>query len=215
MVVEMRISKRNLAIDQADDGEDNVRPVLATICFDREGSVSADGFRLACVPYPEPCAEDDPAIGTLIPIDLARRAAKAARWRDEIHLERDGDNFAIVVRQRLDDGEPQRLEVRLTGEVAKSTVAYPNWRNIVPPESGVTAELAVNPKFLIAACKLLHEAGYTAVRLRISGEAKPLIVEGVEIGKANNAGAFLLVMPMRVLSRSDGLAVVEGGKASG
>lgn len=208
----MRISKRNLAIDQADDSEDCVRPTLATICFEHEGSVSADGIRLALVPYPEACAEDDAAIGTLIPIDIARRAAKAARWRDEIHLERDGDNFAITIRQRLDDGSPERVDVRLTGEVAKPTVAYPNWRNIVPPESGITAEAAVNPKYLIEACKRLHEAGYTAVRLRLSDQHKPLIVEGVEIGSANNAGAFLLVMPMKVVNRTDGLTVVKGGK---
>lgn len=207
----MRISKRNLAIDQADDNEDTFRPVLATIHFEREGSVSADGIRLAFVPYPEPCAEDDPAIGTMMPIDIARRAAKVARWRDVIDLERDGDRFTIVIRQRdYDDSVP--VEVRISG--APSTAGkFPKWRDLVPPDA--KAEALVNPEYLIDACKQLHDAGYHSVRLKVPGDEKwPVVVEGSD-DHTDGPAPMLLVMRMKQLAPGERLRDVSSGKAAG
>lgn len=193
----LKISKRNLAIEIA-AGPDSGRPVLESILFEREGSVSADGIRLAHVPYPEPCAEDDPAIGTPVPIGLARRAAKIARWRDDVRLERDGDRFAIVVRSRqLEDGKPDgTTEVRISGEVG--TGPFPKWRNLVPGEKEVLGVVVVSTRYLIEAAEALHRAHCSGVRLTVAPGPKPLMIEGVMHEGAGEP--LLLVMPLDVRS---------------
>ncbi len=211
----MRISKQNLAIEQAPTSDDRRSfTQIQGILFERDGSVSTDRFRLVFVPYPEPCDDDDPAVGTVVPIDLARRAATVARWRDRIELTREGGHVLLTISPPGDDGDDDDdapapgPTIRLRARVADQP--FPAWRSLVPASDQITSETVVDTAYLAEAAEKLREAGCFAVRLRVPGDAQsPLVVEGLRHGEAE--GPLVLIMPMRFRDRRH-LAPVEAGE---
>ena len=156
----MRITKENLtrhlaAVDHA------VSLPLRGIFFTAEGSFSADGFRLLCVPYPEPLGDTGlprtltdwmPGTGEGVivsAVECARIGASIPDFGAEVTLAPVGDEVWIDVAHQ-DGGAHHRVRP-ITG-------AWPKWRKIVPAGNPV-ARLFVTAGMLRAVLDQLAPDG--------------------------------------------------------
>lgn len=188
----MRITKENLTVTSA--GYDLGRPKIESILFDRAGTVSADGFRLTFVPYPDgPASEDDQAVGMILPIAAAARIAMVADDDSTINVARalgEGDVFNISVR-----GIP---DVDL-GAAALFTFAavegpYPSRDKIVPTTFG--HEITLNIEYLRDALAAVERMGAIGARLRMNGIGEPILVDAYGSEWADGARPYVVVMPI-------------------
>ena len=202
-----RIDKTNLTCHVA--ATDDSRPVLHGIHFDQQGSVSADGFRLLMVPYPDGEAPTDlPEGGVTVRLDDALRVARSVPNA----IRRRGTTEAPVVALKAADG---RVSIAATdGQGTTSLTAraicstYPNYRAIFPTSEPVFA-IGVTPRLLVSAIEQIAAVmkargwGHAAVRLEFHGESAPIVVEPMH---GQPKGLRAAVMPCHVAREPETLA---------
>lgn len=198
----MRIARQNLTVETA--AEDTGRPVIESILFDRDGTISADGFRLTFVPYPDgPAAGDDPVVGMLLPILAARRLASAADDDDQIDVRRasgEPPTFEVAI---LPPGWTQDGGVGRFVVPARTEGPYPSREKIVPTTS--THEVALQTAYLRSLADVFEGLGCFAVRLRMTESDAPVLVEAygweaVSSGPHDGPAPFVVVMPVKTVT---------------
>lgn len=185
----MRITRENLTVTSA-AASDIGRPTLEAILFDRDGTVSADGFRLTFVPYPDgPAAADDRVVGMILPIAAADRIAAVASDISEITVARalgEADLFEIGVRTIEDVG---------LGAAARFTVPavvgpYPSREKIVP--TTFEHEIVLSVSYLRDALAAIEAMGGHGARLRMNGPRSPVLIDAL----GGQSTGYVVVMPI-------------------
>lgn len=188
----MRITRENLTITSA--ACDTGRPTLEAILFDRDGTVSADGFRLTFVPYPDgPAAEGDQVVGMILPLAAAERIADVASDGSEINV------AAALGASNVFEISVRSIEEVSLGAAARFTIPavegpYPARDKIVP--TTFEHEIAFGVGFLRDALAAVEAMGGDGVRLRITGPSSPVLIEPVGRLRAVEAGPYVVLMPI-------------------
>lgn len=192
----MRITRDNLTVTSA--ACDSGRPTLESILFDRAGTVSADGFRLTFVPYPDgPAAEEDQAVGMILPIAAAEHVAAVASDVSEINVARAlGAEAVFEISVRAIEDVSLGAGVRFT--IPAVSGPYPNRDKIVP--TTFEYEIVLSVDYLRDALAAIDATGGRAARLRMSGARKPVLIEPVAQSR-DAPQAYVVVMPIAPYER--------------
>ena len=168
--------------------EEEARPVLATICWKRNGDklrlVAADNWRLSFYDMPTFGMTDLEQFET--PMLLRRDDVKGLRYwlrplkGQPITIERTGEDFGQRVRFSWDYGA---VEFRLMEGT------YPAYEQIIPKERA--ASIAINPLYLAEAGAAFVNAGVGLVGIELGGPLESLVL------RAASSPIFEMIMPVR------------------
>lgn len=192
--MELTLSRANIEAEVAAD--DDSRPVLHGVYVTSRGTVSADGYRLLFVPYPDGYLSQE-APDTVLDLDSLRHAAKLLRQTQRARGAVPGVVTSRLRVQRDEDGDVDGavLESSGTAVSVKSTPGtFPRWRSIIDDAThrvvARNKEVEVDVGFLVGLLEAMLAAGEEHVLIDVGEPTDPIRLRG-----RNVPGLTAILMP--------------------
>lgn len=165
--------------------KDELRPTMCHILVNKSECVATNAHVIGVVPTSEIfnsqfISELGESTILIFSTDWKKlHNATAITWKD-----REKNIIEVFYKK----GRPALFEAETEENVGK----YPNWHNVIPEQSGETANMCFNPSLLIDLSKALD---FTNVKLTYSGAAnRAFRVDGLK--KEDDSKAYGIIMPV-------------------